>query len=184
MKASDVMTPYITAADAAAIEAAMNEGMPVHAGQVPMSPDELASLLNQLLEAERAGARLLAAWLTELAPESNTWATLRPVQRDEAANCAVLIGLLRDVGAEPSTATGIFHRKAMAVKGWRERLDFLNRGQAWVARRIAAALPRIPGSAEKTALQAMHESHVVNIRACEGLLGAGTPGPAASSNAR
>jgi len=184
MKASDVMTSPVRAADDAAIDVATNEGMPVHAEPVPMSQDEFASLLNQLLEAERAGAKLLAVYLDELSPESDVLTRLRVIQRDEARNCAVLNHLLLEAEIKPSTSTGDFYRKGLAIRGWSERLEFLNRGQAWVARRIAAALPRIPGSAATEALQAMHESHVVNIRACEGLLGAGTPGQAVSSNAR
>jgi hypothetical protein len=48
-------------------------------------------------------------------------------------------------------------------------VEFLNRGQAWVARRLAAELPRVPENA-RAALQAMLESHVANIGSCEALL--------------
>ncbi|HSA91014.1 MAG TPA: DUF6306 domain-containing protein, partial [Burkholderiales bacterium] len=130
----------------------------------------LGALLNTLLEAERAGAKLLAAYLNELPLGSKLHAALRDVQRDEARNCAVLIHFLLEADFAPSTATGDFYRKGLLVDGWPERLDFLNRGQAWVARHIAAALPLIPSLAAKYALQAMHESHLVNIRACEGML--------------
>lgn len=54
----------------------------------PMSPQELGRLLNLLLEAERAGARLLAAYLEELPPGTAEWVGLHAVQRDEARNCA------------------------------------------------------------------------------------------------
>jgi hypothetical protein len=131
---------------------------------------ELARLLNMLLEAERAGATLLAAYLDELPARSRLFSALQEVQRDEARNCAVLIHLLRDAGVAPSTATGEFYRKGLGVEGWPERLAFLNRGQGWVAKRIAEALPRIPTPGTRFALQAMHESHVVNIATCERLL--------------
>jgi hypothetical protein len=39
-----------------------------------------------------------------------------------------------------------------------------------VARRIAAALPRISDARIREAMRAMHHSHVVNIGACEKLL--------------
>jgi Domain of unknown function (DUF6306) len=134
-----------------------------------MPPHELGALLNQLLEAERAGAKLLAAYVDELAPRSPLVARLSGVQRDEARNCAVLIHYLLEAGVAPGSATGEFYRKGLAIRDWRERLEFLNRGQAWVARRIAAALPRLPASACKQALQAMHHSHLVNIGLCEEL---------------
>ena len=134
-----------------------------------MTEKELAELLNVLLEAERAGAKLLAAWLEELPPQSALFAALRDVQRDEARNCTVLIDCLVEAGAVPSRRTGDFYDKALPIRDWRERLEFLNRGQAWVARRIAAALPQIQSPAAKTALQEMHDSHFANIERCKEL---------------
>jgi hypothetical protein len=135
-----------------------------------MQHEELGRLLNLLLEAERAGARLLAAYLDELPAGTAQWVGLHCVQRDEARNCAVLIHYLLDVDVIPSMATGDFYRKGLEITGWRERLEFLNRGQGWVAKRIAEALPRIPASAGKTALQEMYQSHLANITRCEELL--------------
>jgi nitronate monooxygenase len=135
-----------------------------------MPREEFGNLLNLLLEAERAGAKLLAAYLDELPAGTGDWVGMRAVQRDEARNCAVLIHYLLDMEVAPSVATGDFYRKGLEITGWRARLEFLNRGQRWVARRIAAALPRIPSSPAKSALQAMHESHLVNIALCEQLL--------------
>jgi nitronate monooxygenase len=70
----------------------------------------------------------------------------------------------------PSMATGDFYQKGLELKNWRERLQFLNRGQGWVAKRIAEALPRIAPSTTRSALQEMHESHLANIALCEHLL--------------
>lgn len=146
-----------------------------------MSPAEYGALLNVLLEAERAGARLLSAWMDELPAQSSAWRKLHSVQRDEARNCAVLIHLLLEAGAAPSTATGAFYRKGLSIRGWPERLAFLNRGQAWVARRIAAALPDLPTAGGRGLLEDMHQSHLDNM-VDEGAI-PGTPGPLASSNA-
>lgn len=136
----------------------------------PMRVQELARLLNVLLEAERAGARLLAAYLDELPTGTAEWVGLQAVQRDEARNCAVLIQCLLKADVTPSMATGDFYRKGLELKDWRERLQFLNRGQGWVAKRIAEALPRIAPSMTRSALQEMHESHLANIALCEQLL--------------
>jgi hypothetical protein len=135
-----------------------------------MAQQEYGRLLNTLLEAERAGAKLLAAYVSELPPGTGEWIGLHAVQRDEARNCAVLIHLLLDAQVEPSMAVGDFYRKGLGIRGWRERLEFLNRGQAWVAKRIAAALPRISQSGARIVLQTMHESHLANIALCEQLL--------------
>lgn len=135
-----------------------------------MQREEYALLLNTLLEAERAGAKLLAAYVSELPPGSERLDTLSEVQLDEARNCAVLIHLLLEEGIEPSGAVGDFYRKGLAIEEWRERLEFLNRGQGWVAKRIAAALPRISHVDAREVLQAMLDSHVANIGICERLL--------------
>lgn len=135
-----------------------------------LSREELVHLLNVLLEAERAGAKVLLIYLREFAGDALAEAALRDVQRDEARNCAVLVNLIDYLGAHPSAATGDFLEKALAVQGRRERLEFLNRGQAWVARRIGAALPKIGDQRIKSALEKMYHSHLANIDRCAALL--------------
>ncbi len=135
-----------------------------------MDQPTLLQLLNRLLEAERAGAKVLAAYLEEYDPASEAALKLLAVQRDEARNCAILMTLIRDQGGTPSSATGDFLEKALAVNGRAERLAFLNRGQAWVARKIAEALPQLPPGPLQQALTEMEVSHVENIEACDRLL--------------
>lgn len=132
-----------------------------------MTPDEYGGFLNLLLECERAGAKLLAAYCDELPAGSELHARLHRVQRDEARNCSVLIHLLLEAGVEPSTAVGGFYQKGLQVRSWPKRLEFLNRGQLWVAERIAAELPRIEKAGRRRPLEAMHQSHLVNVRMCE-----------------
>lgn len=140
----------------------------------PLPAAELLALLNTLLEAERAGAKVLNDFLADYAEGTEAWQTLRKVQRDEAQNCAILMRLIRSLGAEPSKVTGDFVAKALAVQGNAERLVFLNRGQAWVARKIREALPAIQPGEIRTALVEMQDSHVANIATCDALV-AGMP---------
>ncbi len=135
-----------------------------------MPREELTVLLNTLLEAERAGARALAAFLDDYERDTPAWKQLAAVQRDEAKNCAILIELVRRTQGAPSEATGDFLGKALAAEGKVARLEFLNRGQQWVARRIAEALPRVEPAPVRDALAAMHESHLLNIEACDALI--------------
>jgi len=135
-----------------------------------MDQSTLLQLLNSLLEAERAGAKVIAAYLAEYDPASAAGSKLLEVQRDEARNCVILMDLIRAQGGTPSAATGSFLEKALAVQGRSERLAFLNRGQAWVARKIAEALPQLPAGPLHTALAEMQVSHVDNIEACDRLL--------------
>ena len=131
---------------------------------------EVASLLNTLLEAERAGAKVVAAFLSEFSLDPAARASLVRIQRDESRNCAILIRLLRHIDATPSCVTGDFFQMALAIQGGRERLVFLNRGQSWVALHIAAALPRIADPWISKELQAMKDSHNTNIGICKGVL--------------
>lgn len=147
-----------------------HEIAPGYFGTVPpMSAKEAIALLNVLLEAERAGAKVLAAFLDDYQRDTPAWRQLAAVQRDEAKNCAILIDLIRRLGDIPSAATGDFLDKALAVEGRAGRLQFLNRGQGWVARKIAEALPSVKEDFVRNALAAMHESHLLNIEACEAL---------------
>lgn len=131
---------------------------------------ELVEFLNTLLEAERAGAKVLAAFLDEYPRDSKAWNQLRQVQQDEAKNCAKLMDSIRSLGNVPSNSVGEFFNKALAVQGRAPRLVFLNRGQSWVARKISEALPRIPAGPVRKMLHEMGESHIVNIEACDALL--------------
>lgn len=148
-----------------------HEIAPGYFGESPTMPaEEFVGLLNVLLEAERAGAKTLAAFLNDYERGTPTWRRLAAVRRDEANNCAILIDLIRRVNGAPSAATGDFLGKALAVEGKAARLHFLNRGQKWVARKISEALPYLEQDFVRGALVAMHESHLINIEACDALM--------------
>ena len=147
-----------------------HEIAPDYFGTVPpLSAAELIDLLNVLLEAERAGAKVLAAFLDDYPRDTPAWRQLAVVQRDEAKNCVILIDLVRKLGGAPSETTGDFLGKALAVAGRVARLQFLNRGQGWVARKISEALPQVKENFVRDALSAMQESHLLNIEACDAL---------------
>jgi nitronate monooxygenase len=131
--------------------------------------EALGAVLNELLEAERAGARVLLEFLEDYPRHSPTWEALREVQQDEAHNCVLLGQLLARCGVGPSGATGDFLRRALAIRGRRARLEYLNRGQAWVARKIDAALPAIEDGETVRVLAEMSDSHRRNVAACDAL---------------
>lgn len=124
--------------------------------------DELVDALNELLEAERAGARVTLESRAD-SPDAATAGLVMAIHHDEARWCAMLSAQLKRLAAEPSDRTGAFHGKAMAIADPMERLVFLNRGQAWVVRKLVALLPRVRDDALHAALSAMHDSHVENI---------------------
>lgn len=127
------------------------------------SKDELLECLNELLEAERAGARLTRRTADETArPDMRD--LILTIHRDEARWCAVLANAIVDLGGTPSRKTGSFLERAMAITNPEERLAFLNRGQAWVSKRLRNLLPSIHDGSLHGQLREMLESHDTNIR--------------------
>lgn len=144
----------------------------------PVTQDELLAALNELLEAERAGARVAMDTGREItAPDLA--ALVRDIHQDEVRWCGLLMRTIQAMGATPSSATGAFWGKAMAIADVNERLVFLNRGQAWVVRRLQALLPRIADAAVRAELDTMLEAHRHNIGRVEARYAAG--GAAAGS---
>lgn len=121
-----------------------------------------------MLEAERAGAKALVVFMDEHARHGEAWSVLRRIQGDEAHNCALIGKLLEKAGVPYSHATGAFYDKAVAVKGTRERIDFLVKGLRWAVKRFEAALPGLDAEAQAVFTR-MRESHLRSIAACEAL---------------
>ena len=97
---------------------------------------------------------------------------LREVGIDEARFCAMLTRHVERLGGTPSKATGAFVDKALAVSGDAPRLDFLNRGQGWVVKRLNEMLPKIADAALHADLANMLDVHERNIARCAALAGA------------
>jgi hypothetical protein len=132
----------------------------VYAGYAPRA--EIVGFLNELLEAERAGSRVTL----DSAREAGAGAVadlLTAIQKDEARWCAMLLGHVTALGAEPTPTMGAFYGKCMAIADMNERLAFLNRGQGWVVKRIKPMLARIRDDKLHADLTAMLDSHIENI---------------------
>jgi nitronate monooxygenase len=119
-----------------------------------------------MLEAERAGAKALVAFMDDWPRQSEQWKLLRNIQADEAHNCVLLGEILKRTQAEYSHATGEFYDKAIAVKGNRQRIEFLIRGLRWAVQRFEESLPRLNPEA-RNVLTRMRDSHLRSIAACE-----------------
>jgi hypothetical protein len=124
--------------------------------------DEIAAALNALLEAERAGARVTLESAKAFSDPALA-DLVQAIHADEAQWCAMLAGQIKRIGVIPSAACGAFYGKAMAIVDPCERLTFLNRGQAWVVRKLDDLLPRVRDENLHAALAEMKMSHVENI---------------------
>ncbi len=127
----------------------------------PREYPELADALNELLSAERAGARV-AAFSLKQAGEERQRLLLEEIHRGEADSCRRLRRCLLHLGAEPTRAFGAFYEKCMAIADLDERLAFVDRGQRWVIRKLGELLPRIDDPLVRRELEAMLETHEVN----------------------
>ena len=120
-----------------------------------------------MLEAERAGAKALVAFMDDWPRHGPEWTALRKIHTDEAHNCAMLGEMLKRSGTAYSHATGEFYDKAVAVEGPRERIVFLVKGLKWAIREFDNAMPSIGRQDVRELIQGMRERHQRSIAACD-----------------
>ncbi|WP_399681715.1 nitronate monooxygenase [Xenophilus sp.] len=125
--------------------------------------DTLIAALDELLEAERAGARVALTLLREGIGDDALAEVMREVHRGEVQWCGVLMTAIRRLDGTPGTRTGDFFGKVMALPDLPARLALLNRGQGWVAKKLKALLPEIGDEELRAALGAMLTAHQDNI---------------------
>jgi len=121
--------------------------------------------MQELLEAERAGVKCLAA-MADAAPRGDKKDFLIFLRNDEGRFCAGLYRLIEARGAAPHNKVGPFAEKVLALPGEAERLALLVKGQAWVVRKIDELPAAEMTPDEKAFFADMREAHVVNIEAC------------------
>lgn len=134
-----------------------------------LEPNELIEALTELLEAERAGARI-GVRLVQAAEDPDATALAGTIRRDEARWCRMLADTLRRLGVEPSPRVGDFYDKVMTIEGFDARLALVNRGQAWVVRKLTDLLPKIRDDRLHADLRAMLEAHAGNIELTDNAL--------------
>ena len=135
-----------------------------------LTNEELTFELNELLEAERAGARVLLE-IAHQNPPQNLALPINEIQRDEVLWCKMLMNVIQSLDIEPSRKTGAFYEKAIAISDLKERLIFINRGQGWVVRRLSEIIPRIQNVNICKQLEEMRNAHVDNIELVKKSLG-------------
>src|ERR1051325_2572862 len=123
---------------------------------------QLETLLNQLLEAERAGHVLLDAMTQETA-DPQMKALFANFTDLEVGDTAVLEGLMRVHGGTPSAKTSDFAEKVLRVDTLHAQINLLSRGQAWVARKVEQALALKPPPDVAAFLKEMANRHRHNM---------------------
>jgi hypothetical protein len=136
---------------------------------------EVVAALNELLEAERAGVAVMSRLLAD-ASTAELQQLFSGVRDDEAWSCAGLAKAITRLGGPLSSAKGDFAEKVFALDGLHARLRLLNRGQAWVAKRLDRLLEQGLDTETTEFLRAMRDVHVANIASCERWLETGAEG--------
>jgi hypothetical protein len=126
-----------------------------------MNP-QLESLLNQLLEAERAGHKLLDA-MSQETTDPQIRALFANFTDIEVSDVSVLEGLIRLHGGTPSEKVGDFADKVLSVDNLHDQINLLSRGQAWVARKVEQALALNPPADIAAFLKEMANRHRHNM---------------------
>jgi len=130
---------------------------------------EIVGGLNDLLEAERAGVDAASG----LIPAATTPAMRKLFEKlrdDEAWSCAGLTRVIKHLGGKVSHGKRDFARRLAALPSLRERLSLLNRGQAWVVRRLDRLLEGECDRETSSFLRQMRSLHAENIHLYEGLI--------------
>lgn len=160
-----IVTDAAALLDSGAAPAHQADGIP----DTPLTDETREALLaslNELLEAERAGARVTSQTAAEIT-DPRLKQLVASIRQDEARWCGVLTKAILSLDATPTRRTGAFHEKAMAITDLQQRMAFLNRGQGWVVRKLQALLPGIHDAGIRNDLAGMLASHEENIRRVE-----------------
>ena len=137
-----------------------------HEFEDKLTNDQIIEALTELLEGERAGARIAKETRVEadkLEAAAPMIDLIEQIQRDEVRYCKLLIDAIESLGGHPSNETGAFYGKCMSISDLGERLAFLNRGQGWVSRKINEIVPQLRDNQLIADLKEMRQTHDVNI---------------------
>lgn len=153
----------VSAGDAGEPPCMMGEADPAYMGY--LTDEETAAFLNELLEGERAGARGVIE-MARATPDMELRVALSAVAQDEARYCAMLSRHIERLGGQPSIETGAFLNKLRDTAEQQAKIELLNKGQSWVARRLIEFLPKIADPDLYDDLCEMREVHDRNVARC------------------
>jgi nitronate monooxygenase len=131
--------------------------------------EELLTFLNELLEAERASARIAARTAADTTDREMA-VLMKHIHGDEVRWCAMLYKWIRRLEGEPSSRVGDFYEKCLAIADLTDRAMFINRGQGWVVRELPKMLRQVRNDELHADLADMLKSHEENIARTNALL--------------
>lgn len=135
----------------------------------PENTPTVCNTLNMLLEAERAGVKVLGALIPGIA-DSGIQEMAKRLLRDEGMNCQILKTMIENAGFPVSHQTGDFVRKVEALPTIAEKLELLVKGQEWVAKQIRRSRGAGMKVSVRMLLEAIRIQHEENVDALKELL--------------
>ncbi len=126
--------------------------------------------LNKLLEAERAGVKVLRM-LVSLVEDEKKKDLIRRFLHDEGMNCQILKTIIENAGYTISPNTGDFVQKIESLPGIEEKIELLLKGQEWVARQIRRNREIKIKVSERMLLEAIKIQHEENVDALRASIG-------------
>lgn len=126
-----------------------------------ISREQLLTTCNELLAAERAGARLTRRLRDQADGELAD--LLDVIHADERASCRALLAAIRALGGEATTEIGDFEAKVLALDAMDARMALLSRGQSWVLHRLRTLLDGIHDAEVIDLLQDVFDRHDRNV---------------------
>jgi hypothetical protein len=130
---------------------------------------KLIVFLNTLLEAERAGVKVLSDMIREV-EDGNIKSMMREFLADEGMNCQILSTLIKHHNGEPSGNTGNFVNKIKSLNNQKEKIELLIKGQEWVAKQIRNNRALLNPGSLSFFLESIKVQHEENVDAMRKLL--------------
>ncbi len=131
---------------------------------------QLIAFLNALLEAERAGVKVLSDLIQEVDSEDLCF-MMRKFLIDEGMNCQILSSSIKRLDGKPSGNTGGFVNKIHSLNEQKEKIELLMRGQEWVAKQIRKNRFLFGPGSLAFFLESMKIQHEENVDAMKKLAG-------------
>src|SRR3546814_11831998 len=127
-------------ADASSPPCYANEGDPGYMGYA--SNNEIIAALQELLEADRAGARVALVSRSEAeAPDMKN--LIETIHADESRRRTMLSREINRFHAPPSPICGAFYEKAVTISDMNPRLIYLHSGHERVTRKLEHLPPLV-----------------------------------------
>lgn len=131
-----------------------------------MNTTQLIDILNELLQGERAGARVTTSFAQE-ASDAELRNLMVSIAADERTYAKKLHEHIERLGGVPSEKIGDFYDKAMHYGANERGVKFLNRGQQWVVNILKEVTANLADQELLDDLTEMLKAHESNIWMCE-----------------